>query len=72
MSYIQGPMYFANANFKLIPRNAADGDFSNIDTIKPIITIVGANPFSVKKDSVYNDLGATATDDKEGNISIGP
>jgi hypothetical protein len=35
MSYIQGPMYFANGNFKLIPRNAADADFSNIDTIKP-------------------------------------
>ncbi len=69
MSYIQGPMYFANGNFKLIPRNAADADFSNIDTIKPVITIIGANPFSVKKDSVYNDLGATALDDKEGNIT---
>jgi hypothetical protein len=69
MSYIQGPMYFANGNFKLIPRNAADADFSNIDTIKPVITIIGANPFSVKKDSVYTDLGATAMDDKEGNIT---
>jgi len=69
MSYIQGPMYFANGNFKLIPRNAADADFSNIDTIKPIITIIGANPFSVKKDSVYTDLGATANDDKDGNIT---
>ncbi|MFZ4797168.1 MAG: immunoglobulin-like domain-containing protein [Bacteroidia bacterium] len=69
MSYVQGPMFFANGNFKLIPRNAADADFSNIDTIKPIITIIGANPFSVKKDSVYTDLGATAMDDKEGNIT---
>jgi hypothetical protein len=69
MNFIQGPMYFANGNFKLIPRNAADADFSNIETIKPIITIIGANPFSVKKDSVYTDLGATATDDKDGNIT---
>jgi hypothetical protein len=69
MNYIQGPMHFSFNNFKLIPRNAADADFSNIDTIKPIITIIGANPFSVNKDSVYNDLGATATDDKEGNIT---
>lgn len=69
MNFIQGPMYFANGNFKLIPRNANDADFSNIDTIKPVITITGANPFSVKKDSVYADLGATATDDKDGNIT---
>jgi hypothetical protein len=69
MNYIQGPIYFANANFKLIPRNAADADFSNIDTIKPVITIIGANPFTVKKDSVYNDLGASALDNKDGDIT---
>ncbi len=69
MGFIQGPMYFANANFKLIPRDANDADFSNIDTIKPVITIVGANPINIKKDSVYTDLGATATDDKDGNIT---
>lgn len=69
MSYIQGPMYFANGNFKLIPRDSNDADLSNIDEIKPVITIIGANPFSVKKDSVYNDLGATALDNKDGNIT---
>lgn len=69
MNFIQGPMYYANGNFKIVPRNVADVDFSNIDTIKPVITIIGANPFSVKKDSVYTDLGATATDDKDGNIT---
>ena len=69
MSYIQGPMYFANGNFKLIPRDSNDADFSNIDLIKPVITIIGANPFSVKKDSVYTDLGATAMDDKDGDIT---
>ncbi len=69
LNYIQGPMYFANGNFKLIPRDANDADFSNIDTIKPIITITGANPINVKKDSVYADLGATATDNKDGNIT---
>ncbi len=69
MNFIQGPMYFANGNFKLIPRDANDGDFSNIDTIKPIITIIGSNPINVTKDSVYNDAGATASDDKDGNIT---
>jgi hypothetical protein len=70
MSFIQGPMYFANGNFKLIPRNAADADFSNIDTLKPVITVIGGFNVSVKKDSVYTDLGATATDDKDGNITV--
>ncbi len=69
MNYIQGPMYFGNGNFKLIPRDSNDADFSKIDETKPVITIIGANPFSVKKDSVYNDLGATALDNKDGDIT---
>jgi hypothetical protein len=69
MNFIQGPMYFANANFKLIPRDANDADFSNIDTIKPVITLNGDATITIKKDSAYNELGATATDDKDGNIT---
>lgn len=69
MNFIQGPMYYGNGNFKIVPRNVADVDFSNIDTIKPIITVIGAFNVTVKKDSVYTDLGATATDDKDGNIT---
>lgn len=69
MNFIQGPMYFANGNFKLIPRDVNDADFSRIDTVKPIITIIGSANIAVKKDSIYNDQGATATDDKDGNIT---
>lgn len=69
MNFIQGPMYFANGNFKLIPRDANDADFSNIDTIKPVITLNGDATITIKKDSAYNELGATATDDKDGNIT---
>ena len=69
MNFIQGPMYFANGNFKLIPRDAKDADFSNIDTIKPVITLNGDATITIKKDSAYNELGATATDDKDGNIT---
>ncbi|MES2656212.1 MAG: immunoglobulin-like domain-containing protein [Bacteroidota bacterium] len=69
MNFIQGPMYFANGNFKLIPRDANDADFSNIDTVRPVITMIGAANIAVKKDSIYNDQGATATDDKDGNIT---
>jgi hypothetical protein len=69
MNFIQGPMYFANANFKLIPRDANDADFSNIDTIKPVITLNGTSTINIIKDSAYNELGATATDDKDGSIT---
>lgn len=69
MNFIQGPMYYGNGNFKIVPRNVADVDFSNIDTIKPIITVIGGFNVTVKKDSVYTDLGATATDDKDGDIT---
>jgi hypothetical protein len=62
-------MYFANANFKLIPRDANDADFSNIDTIKPVITLNGTSTINIIKDSAYNELGATATDDKDGSIT---
>lgn len=69
MGFIQGPMYFANANFKLIPRDANDADFSNIDTIRPVITLNGNANVTIKQFDIYNELGATATDDKDGNIT---
>jgi len=40
-----------------------------VDTTIPVITINGANPITVAKDSVYSDLGASASDDKDGDIS---
>ena len=39
------------------------------DIIAPIITLNGSNPLSVNKGSVFNDPGATATDDKDGDIT---
>lgn len=69
MGFIQGPMYFANANFKLIPRDANDADFSNIDTIKPIITLNGDAAITIKQFASYSEQGATATDNKDGNIT---
>lgn len=70
MSFIQGPMFFSFGNFKLIPRNLADMDLSAIDTIAPVITLLGENPDTVEVGSgAYTDAGATANDDKDGNIS---
>lgn len=70
MSFIQGPMFFSFGNFKLIPRNLADIDLSAIDTIAPVISLLGENPDTVEVGSgAYTDAGATATDNKDGNIS---
>lgn len=40
------------------------------DTIAPVITITGANPVDVTKDTVYTDLSATALDDIDGVITV--
>ncbi len=40
-----------------------------VDSIAPVITIVGANPTNITVNSDYNDLGATAIDDIDGDIS---
>lgn len=70
MGYIQGPMYFANGNFKLIPRNMDDADLSGIDTIPPVITLLGNNPDSITRHTTaYTDPGATASDNKDGDIT---
>ncbi len=39
------------------------------DTIPPVITLNGANPMTVYIDSSYDDPGATATDDVDGNLT---
>ena len=39
------------------------------DTTVPTISLVGANPVNIQKDSTYIDAGATATDNIDGNIT---
>ena len=39
------------------------------DTSPPVITVIGTNPVNVNKDSTYQDEGATATDNVDGNIT---
>jgi hypothetical protein len=70
MGFIQGPMYFANGNFKLIPRNLDDVDLSKLDSVAPVITLKGMNPDTVNVGSgVYADSGATAMDNIDGDIT---
>jgi RHS repeat-associated protein len=44
---------------------------TSLDTTPPVITILGDNPYILVKDSNYTDLGATAFDDVDGNLSVG-
>ena len=39
------------------------------DTIPPVITLVGANPQTITTGDAYVELGATATDDVDGEIT---
>ena len=38
------------------------------DTTKPVITVVGSNPYYIQKSTVWSDPGATASDDVDGTI----
>lgn len=40
-----------------------------IDDIAPILTLLGQNPYSMRTGQVYNDAGATAVDNVDGDIS---
>ena len=40
------------------------------DTIPPVITILGANPAEIEEGGSYVDAGATALDDRDGNVSV--
>jgi hypothetical protein len=40
-----------------------------LDTISPVITLVGDNSLEIIKDTLYTDAGATALDDIDGDIT---
>jgi hypothetical protein len=40
-----------------------------LDIEAPVITLVGTSPVSVNQGATYTDLGATATDSEDGNLT---
>ena len=46
-----------------------DSDGDKTDTTAPVITLTGANPQAIEIGSAYIELDATATDNKDGNIT---
>lgn len=45
------------------------GETFTVDKTVPVITVVGSNPAEVEQFAAYNDLGATAQDNVDGDIS---
>lgn len=42
----------------------------SIDTTKPVITLKGASSLELTKGTAYTELGATATDDRDGTVTV--
>ncbi len=40
-----------------------------LDTVAPVITLLGDSPFEVDQGATYTDPGATASDDRDGDLS---
>lgn len=71
MGKVQGILTLTFSNWKLQPRDSNDLDFSGApDTEKPVITLLGNNPDSVLLNTSWVDAGATATDNKDGIVTV--
>jgi GH35 family endo-1,4-beta-xylanase len=40
-----------------------------VDTVKPVITLVGSSSISIRRNRTFTDPGATATDNVDGNLT---
>jgi hypothetical protein len=70
MSKVQGILTLTFSNWKLQPRDSNDLDFSGApDTEAPVVTLLGKNPDSVLVNTPYTEAGATALDNKDGDIT---
>lgn len=49
--------------------NYITDNYGQADIINPVVTILGDNPASIFAGNTYNDAGATATDDIDGDIT---
>jgi len=47
----------------------SDNVIAGLDVVSPIITLQGVSPLEISVGTIYSDVGATATDDVDGDIS---
>ena len=50
--------------------NGGDDTSAQTDTTPPVITLTGDNPLEVMSGTSYVELGATAIDDRDGNVTV--
>jgi hypothetical protein len=68
--FIRGVLGYAFGTWKLYPRNKADIDrTNNPDLEKPVITLTGNAVINIVVNSTYTDPGATAFDNKDGDLT---
>ena len=60
---------FYPASSRMQNFNVPNCNKKGVDTIKPVITLKGANPQSITAGSTFNNLGASAIDNIDGDIS---
>lgn len=70
MTFLQGVLTFSFGNWKMWPRNFNDFDMNGAtDKVAPVITLKGNNPENILLNTTYTDAGATAMDNKDGDIT---
>lgn len=58
----------ATNNADLTLNNVGDTSAVLVDTVKPVITVTGQNPYTLVVGETYTDPGATASDDQDGSL----
>ena len=67
-----GWAYYVNSTYHDAGQRGGDGLITlsyTADLTAPVLTINGSNPITIAANSVYTDLGATAIDNVDGNIT---
>ncbi|PCI10248.1 MAG: hypothetical protein COB71_13055, partial [Thiotrichales bacterium] len=66
--WIQGVVIFSSVLLSACGGGGGDGG-DTVDTIAPVITLLGANPLDLSMGDTYDDPGATAADNVDGDIT---
>ncbi len=59
----------ADAQYMLTIKDTCNKHMENPDTEKPVITLKGGNELTINVDEEFKDPGATATDNKDGDLT---